>query len=207
MNNVWCGLLALACAAAIFATGAAAQEYTLGDLYRQALKNSEKIKYAEENLFISQMTRKKAWAVLIPKVTAFGTYNRFSEEKFTVTGAVIQPQESGTWGIRADQAFSLRSRLNQLRGQRPAEQFRLVEGVPDLLEYLNGRFKLGIVTTRSQPEVAAFLEQYGYHDRFQAVVTRDDVERLKPHPEPVLRAAEAPALDWRRTRRTRFHFP
>ena len=107
MNKVWWGLLTAALAAVIAASGAAAQEYTLGDLYRQALKNSEKIKYAEENLYISQMGRRKAWAVLIPRVTAFGTYNRFSEKKFTVTGAVIQPEVSGTSGIRADQAFSL----------------------------------------------------------------------------------------------------
>ena len=88
-----------------------------------------------------------------------------------------------------DQAFSLRDRLSRLKGQRPAEQFRLVEGVSELLDYLDGNFKLGIVTTRSQPEVAAFLDQYGYAERFQAIITRDDVERLKPHPEPVLKAA------------------
>ena len=33
-------------------SNATAREYTLSDLYQQALENSEKIKYAEENLFI-----------------------------------------------------------------------------------------------------------------------------------------------------------
>jgi HAD superfamily hydrolase (TIGR01509 family) len=89
-----------------------------------------------------------------------------------------------------DQSFSLRDRLNRLKGQPPAEDFRLIEGVTELLDHLDGRFKLGIVTTRSQPEVEAFLEQYGYHERFQAIITRDDVERLKPHPESILKAAE-----------------
>lgn len=85
-------------------------EYDLNGLYQQALKHSEKIKFAEENVFIAQMYRKKAWAVLIPRVTAFGTYNRFSEEKFTPSGMVIQPEQSGTWGVRADQSFSLSAR-------------------------------------------------------------------------------------------------
>ena len=68
-----------------------AQEYSLRDLYAEAVKNSEKIKYAEENLYIAQMGRMKAWAVLLPKVTAFGSYNRYSEAIFTVSGAVLQP--------------------------------------------------------------------------------------------------------------------
>ena len=86
-----------------------AQEYTLSDLYQQALKNSEKIKYTEENLFIAQMTKNKAWAVLMPKVTAFGTYNRFTEDKYVVSttrlpaplptisnNVLIQPKQSKT---------------------------------------------------------------------------------------------------------------
>ncbi len=67
-----------------------AQEYALSDLYQQALKNSEKIKYAEENLYIAQMGKNKAWAVLIPKVTAFGTYNRFTEDKYVVSVTVYR---------------------------------------------------------------------------------------------------------------------
>lgn len=100
------------------------QEYTLRDLYQQALKNSEKIKIVEENLYIARMTRYKAFAVLIPKLTAYGTYNHFTEEKYKTTvttlpssppiimtsNVLIQPSESGNWGLRADQSFSLSAR-------------------------------------------------------------------------------------------------
>ncbi|MHB8138795.1 MAG: TolC family protein [Smithellaceae bacterium] len=102
---------------------ATAREYTLSDLYQQALDNSEKIKFAQENLFIAQMGRNKAWAVLFPRLTAFGTYNRFTGDKYAVSSitlpdpmpaitssVLIQPQESGTWGVRADQSFSLSAR-------------------------------------------------------------------------------------------------
>jgi outer membrane protein len=91
-----------------------AQEYTLGDLYQVALKNSEKIKIAEENLYIAQMGKSKAWSLLIPRLTAFGTYNHFSESKYgappAYSNVLIQPYESGNWGVRADQAFSLSAR-------------------------------------------------------------------------------------------------
>ncbi len=90
------------------------QEYALKDLYQQALQNSEKIKYAQENLYIAQMGKNKAWAVLMPRVTAFGTYSHFTENKYGAPPAystvLIQPNESGTWGVRADQAFSLSAR-------------------------------------------------------------------------------------------------
>lgn len=89
-----------------------------------------------------------------------------------------------------ERVFALKDRLSKLKGQPSAEHFRLVDGIPELLDYLDGRFKLGIVTTRSRPEVESFLEQFAYQDKFQAIVTRDDVKRLKPHPEAVLRAAE-----------------
>ncbi len=94
-------------AAVIFVSESIAREYTLSEVYQDALKNSEKIKMAQENLYIAQVGKNKAWALLIPRVTAFGTYNRFSEEKTSVSGVLIQPSESGNWGVRADQSFSL----------------------------------------------------------------------------------------------------
>ena len=123
MKKILNGTIILALAA-VFATAALAQEYTLSELYQQALKNSEKMKMAQENLYIAQFGKDKAWAVLMPRVTAYGTYNRFSEEKYNTsrttlpaplsitidTPVLIQPSESGTWGVRADQSFSLSAR-------------------------------------------------------------------------------------------------
>jgi outer membrane protein len=93
-----------------FAFPAPAQEYTLGEVYQEALKHSEIIKVARENLYVSQLGKDKARSLLVPRVTAFGTYNRFSERKSTDTGIMIQPDETGNWGVRADQSFSLSAR-------------------------------------------------------------------------------------------------
>ena len=98
-----------------FVSASNAEEYALGDLYQQALKNSEKIKFAQENVYIAQTGKDKAWSLLIPKLTAFGTYNHFSEQKITIAGVLIQPNEAGNWGVRADESFSLSAReLNAL---------------------------------------------------------------------------------------------
>lgn len=111
MKKVWLCLLIILAVAVVPSSYAIAQEYALKDIYQQALQNSERIKYAQENVYISQMGKNKAWAVLMPRVTAFGTYNHFTESKYgappAYSNVLIQPNESGTWGVRADQAFSI----------------------------------------------------------------------------------------------------
>ena len=100
----------------IFASESIAREYALSDVYTEALKNSEKIKMAQENLFIAQLGKNKAWSLLMPRITAFGTYNHFTEQKTTISGTLLQPDESGNWGVRADESFSVSVReLNALK--------------------------------------------------------------------------------------------
>jgi outer membrane protein len=114
MRRTVFGLVAILIMAALIPVSDA-EEYSLSDLYQQALKNSEKIKFAQENVYIAQTGKDKAWSLLVPKLTAFGTYNRFSEQKITIAGVLIQPSESGNWGVRADESFSLSAReLNAL---------------------------------------------------------------------------------------------
>ena len=103
-----------------FTSVSCAEEYGLGDLYHIAMRNSEKIKYADENLYIARTGKDKAWSLLIPKFTAFGTYNYFSERKYgsppAYSSVLIQPNESGNWGVRVDENFSLSAReLNALK--------------------------------------------------------------------------------------------
>jgi outer membrane protein len=116
MRRRWFGGIVILAALIAFASGSNAEEYALSDLYQQALKNSEKIKFAQENLYIAQVGKNKAWSLLSPKLTAFGTYYHFSEQKVTIAGVLIQPNESGNWGLRADESFSLSLReLNALK--------------------------------------------------------------------------------------------
>jgi len=52
-----------------------------------------------------------------------------------------------------------------LAGEPATRTFSLVAGVTELLDHLNGRLRLGIVTTRSRDEVQAFLEQFSLQGR------------------------------------------
>lgn len=87
-----------------------ADDYDLEEALRLALVNSEKIRSSAENVVVAETTREKAWAVLIPKFTAFGGQTWYSDRKTNFTGTLIQPDWGKAWGVRVDQAFSLSGR-------------------------------------------------------------------------------------------------
>ncbi len=63
-------------------------------------------------------------------------------------------------------------------------------GIPDLLRFLSERsIPRACVTSATRTDQRAVFEQCGFDARFDAVVTADDVERGKPHPEPYRRGA------------------
>jgi len=86
-----------------------AEEYSLEELYRIALDRSERIKISEEDLYISDRGKDKALSALLPTLSAFGGYTRYSTEK-RLAGSIIQPNDAMSWGVRLDQSFSLGGR-------------------------------------------------------------------------------------------------
>jgi phosphoglycolate phosphatase len=85
--------------------------------------------------------------------------------------------------------FGLADRLRRARGLATRELAETVRGSQALLEALAPRFRLAVVTTRARPEAYAFLAGSGLERFFPVVITRQDVLRMKPHPEPVRAAA------------------
>jgi HAD superfamily hydrolase (TIGR01549 family) len=82
------------------------------------------------------------------------------------------------------------NRLRRWRGLHAEPNFRIIAGVEELLTRLDGRYRLGVVTTRGRSEAEAFLEQHELTDTFEIVVTRESTWRLKPHPAPIEHAAQ-----------------
>jgi beta-phosphoglucomutase-like phosphatase (HAD superfamily) len=85
--------------------------------------------------------------------------------------------------------FGLADWVRRSKGLATREAAELVAGSEALLAALDGRLKLGVVTTRAKPEAEAFIRLAGLERFFAAVVTRQDVWRMKPHPEPIHKAA------------------
>jgi HAD superfamily hydrolase (TIGR01549 family) len=87
-------------------------------------------------------------------------------------------------------ALELGDRLRQFKGERTVANFSVVPGAAEALRTLDGHYRLGIVTSRGQRDTEAFLAQHQLTDLFEVVVTRESTPRLKPHPQPILHAAE-----------------
>lgn len=95
------------------ATGKAITEYSLTDLFAIALERSEKVKISEEDVVIAEREKDKARSALLPRVSAFWDYTRYSDKKESSTAFgryYIQPEDSTMWGLRLNQSFSLGGR-------------------------------------------------------------------------------------------------
>ncbi|MFC7543877.1 HAD family hydrolase [Siccirubricoccus deserti] len=72
-----------------------------------------------------------------------------------------------------------------------AGSLQLKPGVPELLDHLDGvGMARAVATSSSRAKAHHHLRRTGILGRFDAVVTRDDVARGKPHPDLFLRAAQ-----------------
>ncbi|MCX7913519.1 MAG: TolC family protein [Thermodesulfovibrionales bacterium] len=88
----------------------AQKKYTLEELYMVALENAEKVLIAKEEVYLSERQKDKALSVLFPKLSAFGSFTKYNDEKFSQGGVITQPNEAYSWGLRLDQSFSLSGR-------------------------------------------------------------------------------------------------
>ncbi|MGB3715764.1 MAG: HAD family hydrolase [Candidatus Promineifilaceae bacterium] len=82
-------------------------------------------------------------------------------------------------------------RLRKRRGVYPAKEFRLVDGVEELILTLKDRYRLGIVTSRSRYHIEQFLLKFpAVASAFEVTYGLQDSEWLKPNPQPIFLAAE-----------------
>jgi HAD superfamily hydrolase (TIGR01509 family) len=89
-----------------------------------------------------------------------------------------------------DRFFALGEWFRRASGQRKPAEYAAVDGAIGSIRALSERYDLAIVTTRNRSDLLAFILEFDLQDCFKATITRQDVKRLKPHPEPVRHAAE-----------------
>jgi outer membrane protein len=104
-TGVSTALLLAAAPTALFA-----EEYSLDDLFRIALSQSERLKVAEETLGIAELGKEKARSYLLPRMTATTGLTQYTESKRSATGSLIQPETATSWGLRVEESFSLSGR-------------------------------------------------------------------------------------------------
>jgi phosphoglycolate phosphatase len=80
--------------------------------------------------------------------------------------------------------------LRAAYGRRHPMRYVAIDGVARLIQQTSEHYDLAITTTRDREDAEAFVQRFGLEDHLGAVITRQDVRRLKPHPQPILCAAE-----------------
>lgn len=76
--------------------------------------------------------------------------------------------------------------------QYHSDSTRLYDGTLEMLDALRSLgVKTALVTSKNIVGTRRVLDSSGLDGRFEAVITADDVESPKPHPEPILKALTA----------------
>lgn len=106
-------------------------------------------------------------------------------------------ESRGAWHLAAERGVSAAGieALRQKRFERYATLLSseplLLPGVRETLERLEGRVRMGVVTSSRRYHFELLHGVTGLLRFFDFSVTSDDCDRLKPDPEPYLRALEA----------------
>jgi HAD superfamily hydrolase (TIGR01509 family) len=79
--------------------------------------------------------------------------------------------------------------LSRRRKFKP-KNFLLIPGVDAMLQQLHGRYPMAVVSARDEKGTIAFLEHFDLAKYFDVIVTGLSAARTKPHPDPVLLAAQ-----------------
>jgi len=105
-------------------------------------------------------------------------------------------QGRGAWhlaeerGMAADDIERLRDERNRLYADWLGEPPRLTSDIGRVLDALHGRYVMGVVTSSRKDHFDLIHRSSGLLKYFDFVLTASDFTRLKPDPEPYLRAIE-----------------
>ena len=71
------------------------------------------------------------------------------------------------------------------------DQTTLLEGAYEAVKFASEFANLGVVTTKTSKFSALLLDKLGVGEYFSVIIGREDVQNVKPHPEPILNALKA----------------
>jgi HAD superfamily hydrolase (TIGR01509 family) len=91
-------------------------------------------------------------------------------------------------GLAPELAAPLLDRRNEKFVRRISQRVTLMPKVLETIESLYGTVRLGIVTGSPRDKLELMHGADGLLDRFEVIITDDEVKNPKPHPEPYLKA-------------------
>jgi pyrophosphatase PpaX len=152
--------------------------------------------------------RRKIQAVLFDLDGTIIDTNELIIESFLHALKGVVPADFGREHIIPSMGETLTMQLQKFSGQenislltqayreynhlRHDEMVSLFPGVAEVIPQLHqAGIRLGIVTTKMRATTMRALELLGIYKYMETIVSLDDVEHAKPHPEPVAKAMQA----------------
>ena len=115
----------------------------------------------------------------------------FAEVRAAVSHGSSRLVQLGFPGVDPERFALLQRRFLEAYGARLAAETRLFDGMDRVLGELSRRgLAAGIVTNKPARLTDALLEELGLRARFVCVVSGDTLSERKPHPLPMLHAAQ-----------------
>ncbi|GIO32757.1 MULTISPECIES: pyrophosphatase PpaX [Paenibacillus] len=120
------------------------------------------------------------------------------EEMIPKMGATLEQQLRHFSGL--GDITALHKTYRSYNDEHHDAMVELFPHVEEVVRELHGKgIRLGVVTTKNKPGTIRVLDMFGLQKYMDAVITLNDVEHPKPHPEPVLKAVQLLGSDPART--------
>jgi HAD superfamily hydrolase (TIGR01509 family) len=97
-------------------------------------------------------------------------------------------------GIDPDKVASLRAKRDCIYAESLALQSWVIDGVESVLRSLHGEVRMGVVTSSRRDHFEVAHAKGNLREYFDFVLTREDYQHTKPHPEPYLTALKRHSL-------------
>jgi HAD superfamily hydrolase (TIGR01509 family) len=132
-------------------------------------------------------------------------YYQATQHVLATVGIALTPEQyvelflvqgRGAWhlaeekGLTATEIERLRTKRNTFYGELLGRAPLLIDGVAGVLAALHGKYVMGVVTSSRRDHFDVIHRGSGLMKYFDFVLTGSDYTRVKPHPEPYLKAVE-----------------
>lgn len=146
---------------------------------------------------LSEPVHMEAWRDLAAEY-GFELPEGFLERGIGATDDGLAEELAAHWRGGPDAGTILAKKRRNYQA-RCATQSVLVPGIETVLAHAHALCPVGIATSASVHDITPTLDAYGLGRYFHAILTVEDVERPKPHPEIYLKAAAKLGIDPRQS--------
>ena len=129
-------------------------------------------------------------------IKPFSFFMRDASRKSAARWLVMAIESPGNFVYNMADCFDLDSLFirtlekQSRRRKHKIRSYRIILGITEMLEKINGRYSLAVASARDEKTSMAFLEQFGLAQCFQVIVTSQSTRHTKPFPDPLIYAAE-----------------